>query len=52
MQRKIHFVDGREVETKCLSCSVANELVEATGGVINGDAFFYCLGNDMNGCMI
>lgn len=39
--RKIQFADGREVETKCLSCSVANGFVEATGGVIMETPFFH-----------
>lgn len=39
--RKILFADGREVETKCLSCVVANGQIEATGGVIMETPFFH-----------
>ncbi|PLS17038.1 diadenosine tetraphosphate hydrolase [Bacillus sp. M6-12] len=28
------FADGREIETSCLSCAVANSAIEATGGTI------------------
>ncbi|HYK72642.1 MAG TPA: diadenosine tetraphosphate hydrolase [Pseudoneobacillus sp.] len=39
--RKITFADGRTVETSCLSCGVANGLIEATGGVITETPFFH-----------
>jgi diadenosine tetraphosphate (Ap4A) HIT family hydrolase len=39
--RKITFADGREVEVSCLSCAVANGVVEATGGVIVETDYFH-----------
>lgn len=39
--KKITFADGRELETSCLSCAVANGEIEATGGVITETPFFH-----------
>lgn len=39
--RRITFADGRELETDCLSCTVANGAIEATGGVIVETDYFH-----------
>jgi diadenosine tetraphosphate (Ap4A) HIT family hydrolase len=41
LKREITFADGRTVEVDCLSCAVANGVIDATGGVIMETAHFH-----------
>ncbi len=34
MARQIQLADGRTSEVECLSCAVANGVIEPTGGVV------------------